>query len=47
MGKNEPNVRPAPRRMLGGTVNQSKMVNIGYRSKRTEMKSKQTKTKNE
>lgn len=40
-------VPSAPRKVLGGTVNQTKMVNIGYHSKRSEMKSKETKSKNE
>lgn len=46
MGKKASPVPSVPRKVLGGTVNQAKMVNIGYRSKRSEMKSKETKSKN-
>ena len=45
MGKKESNAPAVPRKVIGGTVNQVKMVNIGYRSKRSEMKSKETKSK--
>ena len=47
MGKKAAAVPSVPKKVLGGTVNQAKMVNIGYRAKRSEVNSKNTKSKSE
>lgn len=46
MDRKDQYIPAAPRRVIGGTVNQQKICNVGYRAKRSTLKMKENEKDN-